>query len=64
VGNELGTVVRADERRRRVEAGQGLQHCRHFLGLAVPVHMNGQAKAAVLVHHVEELEPPPIGGGI
>ncbi len=63
MGNELGPVVAADERRRWVDAGELLQH-RHILGLAAPAHPDGQAQATVLVDHVEELEPPAIGRGI
>ncbi len=36
VGDELGTVVRANERRRRVEAGQLLEHGHDVLGLTPP----------------------------
>ncbi len=64
MGNELRPVVAADERRRRIEAGQVLQHCHHVFGLAAPAHPNGQAEAAVLVDHVEKLEPAAIGGGV
>ncbi len=34
VGDELGPVVAADERRYRIEAGELLQHRHHILGLA------------------------------
>ena len=64
MGDELGPVVAADQRWCRVEAGQRLQHGHDVFGLAAPAHPNGQAKAAVLVDHVQELEPPAIGGGI
>jgi hypothetical protein len=33
-------------------------------GVTSPAHPDGQVEAAVLVDHVEELQPPPIGGGI
>ena len=36
VGNEHGAVIAADERRRRVNAGELLQHRYHVLGLASP----------------------------
>jgi len=64
VSNELGAVVAADERRRRVEAGELLQHRHHVLGLAAPAHPDGQAQAAVLVDHVQELEPAAVSGGV
>jgi len=34
------------------------------LDLQAPAHLDGQAETAVLVDHVEELEPPAIGGGV
>ena len=64
MSDEFGAVVAADERRRRVEAGELLQHRHQALGFTAPPHPNGQAEAAVLVDHVHELEPPPIGGGV
>ncbi len=64
MGNELWAVVAAVERRCRVERGELLQHGHHVLGLATPSHPDGQAEAAVLVAHVQELEPPPVGSGV
>jgi hypothetical protein len=59
-----GPFVAADERWGWVEAGELVQHRHHVFGLAAPAHPDGQAEAAVLVDHVEELQPSPIGGGI
>lgn len=64
MGNELRSVVAADEPRCRVEAGQLLQYGHHILGLTAPAHTNGQAKAPVLIDHVQKLEPPTIDGGV
>jgi len=64
LGDELRPVVRPDECRCRVEAGELLQHRHHVLGLAAPAHPDRQAEAAVLVDHVQELEPAAVGGGI
>jgi len=41
MGNELGVVIAADESRRRVDAGELLQHRHHELGLAAPAHPDG-----------------------
>lgn len=49
---------------RTVVGGELLQHCHDVLGLAPPVHSNGQAEVAVLVDHVQKLKPAAIGGGI
>ena len=43
VGDELRTVVAADERRGVVEAGELLQHRHHVLGLAAPADTDRQA---------------------
>lgn len=64
VGDELRPVVTADIGRCRVEAGELLKHRHHVLDLAAPAHPDGQAQAAGLVDHVEELQSPPIGGGV
>ena len=64
LGDELRPVVAADVRRRWVEAGELFQHGHHVLGLTAPAHPDGEAEAAVHVDHVQELEPPAIGGGI
>jgi hypothetical protein len=64
VGNELGAVIAADERRRRVDAGELLQHRHHILGLAAPAHPDRQAETAVLVDHIQELESAAISGGV
>jgi len=55
MGNELGTVVVAVERRCLVEHGELLQHGHHVLGLASPAHPDGQAQATVFVDHDQEL---------
>ena len=55
VGNELGAVIAADEHRRRVDAGELLQHRHNILGPAAPAHPDRQAEAAVLVDHIQEL---------
>jgi hypothetical protein len=47
-----------------VQAGEFIQHSHHVLCLAAPGHPDLQAEAAVLVDHVQELEPAPIGGGV
>ena len=64
MGAELGTVVAADVRRFRIQAGELLQHRHHVLGFAAPADTDRQTKTAVLVDHVQELEPPAIGGGV
>jgi hypothetical protein len=64
MGNELGAVIAADERRSWVEAGELLQHSHHVLGLADSPHADRQAQTAVLVDHVQEFQPPAIGGGV
>jgi len=64
VGNELRPVVAADVGWSRVDAGQRLQHHHYVLGLVSPADSDRQAEPAVLADHVEELEPPPIGGGV
>ena len=64
VGDEFGTVVAADECRSWVEAGEILQHRHHILGLAASSDADRQAQMAVLVDHVQELQPPAIGGGV
>ena len=64
MGDEFGPVVAADERWGWVEAGELLQHRHDVFGLAAPAHPDGQAETAVLVDHVEELEPPAIGRGV
>lgn len=64
MGDELGSVVAANERRCWIEAGELLKHRHHILALAAPPDPDGQAEAAVLVDHVEELEPAAIGGGV
>jgi hypothetical protein len=56
MGNELKPVVAADECRCWLEAGEPRQHRHHVLGLAPPSYPDGQAEAAVLVDHVEQLE--------
>ena len=66
MGNELRAVVTANERWRRVEAGQLFLHGHHVLGLAASSHPDGQAETAVLIDHVQVLEPdmtPFIGPG-
>jgi len=64
VGDELRPVIAADERRRRVEAGEFLQYRHHVFGLAAPAHLDRQAETAVLVDHVEELEAAATRGGV
>lgn len=64
VGEELGAVVGPDVSRRRIEAHEFLQYGHHVLGLAAPAHPDIQTEAAVLVDHVHELQPTPIGGGV
>ena len=56
--NESGPVVPADVRRCWVKTGQLFQHRHYVFGLATLPHPDGQAEAAVLVDHVQELEPP------
>ncbi len=63
MGDELRTVVAANERWCWIEAGELLQHRHHILGLAAPPHPDGQAEAAVRVDHVQELEPAAVSGG-
>jgi len=64
LSDEFRPVVRADERRRRIDADQLFQHGHDVLGLASPADPDGQAEPAVLSDHVEELEPPAIGVGV
>ena len=65
MGDEFGPVVAADERWGWVEAGELLQHRHDVFGLQrLPTPPDGQAETAVLVDHVEELEPPAIGRGV
>jgi hypothetical protein len=47
-----------------VEAGELLQHGHHVLGFAASAHPDGQAEAAVLVDHVQELDSAAISGGV
>jgi len=64
VGDELRTVVSADERWCGVEAGELLQHCYHVLGLTVPADADRQAPTTVLIDHVEEFEPAAVSGDV
>ena len=64
VSNELEAVVRSDECRCRLEAGEFLQHGHQVPGLSAPSHPDRQAHAAVLVDHVQEFEPAAVGRGI
>jgi len=64
MGNELRTVVAADERWRWVEAGEPLQYRHHILGLATPTNPDGQAETAVLIDHVQEFESATVGRGV
>jgi len=64
VGDEFRTVVTADVRRGRVEAVELFQHGHYVLDFAAPTDTDRQAEPAVLVDHVQELQSPPIGGGI
>jgi len=64
LGDELRTVVRSDERRGRVEAGELLHHSHHVLGFAAPAHPDRKAEATVLVDHVQELESAAVSRGI
>jgi len=64
MGNELGPVVAADECRCGIDADQLLQHGHYVLGLAASAHPDGQAEPAVLVDHVQQLEQPPLYGGV
>jgi hypothetical protein len=64
MGNELGAVIAADECRCWVEAGELLQHRHHVFGFAASSDADRQAQTAVLIDHVQELQPPTIGGGI
>jgi len=47
-----------------VEAGEFFHHRHKVLGLPAPPYPDEQAEAAVLVDHLQELEPPPIAGGV
>ncbi len=62
--DEFWLVVAADARRRWANAGELLQHRHHVLCSAVPAHPDGHAETAVLVDHIDELEPPAIGGRV
>ena len=64
MGDELRAVAAADKRWCGVEARELLQHCHHVFGLAAPADTDRQAQAAVLVDHVEELEPAAVSGGV
>ncbi len=64
MGNEFEFVVAGVERWRWVEAGELFQHRNDVSGLASPAHPEGQAETAVLVDHVEELEPAAVSGGV
>jgi len=64
VGDERGAVVAADERRLWIEACELLQQGQHILGLATPSYPDGQAQTAVIIDHVQELQPPTIHSGI
>ena len=57
-------LIIADERRNWVEAGEVLQHRHHILGLATQTRADLQAQTAVLINHVQKLQPSAIGGGI
>ncbi len=64
MGDEFGPVVAGDERWGWVEAGELFQHRHHVFGLAATAHPDGQAEAAVLVDHVQELESAAVSRGI
>jgi len=64
IGNELGPIVATVVRRCRVEAGQLFQHRHHIFGHSTPPCPDRQAEPAGLVDHIEELQSPPIGGGV
>jgi len=64
VGDDFRTVVTADVRRGRLEAGVLFLQGHYVLGCGAPTNTDSQAEPAVIVGHVEELKSPPIGGGV
>jgi hypothetical protein len=52
------------EHRGGIQAGELVQHVHRMLGLATPPYADHQAHAAVLIDHVQEFQPPAIGGGV
>jgi hypothetical protein len=63
LGDELRTVVDADERRRREEPHELLQHGHHILRLSPPAHPDAQKEKAMLLNHVQKLESADISRG-
>jgi hypothetical protein len=63
MGGQLGAVVAADEARGPAALGdQAVQDSDGGVGVDPPVNLDGQGLAGVLVHDVEQLEGPCLGG--
>jgi len=62
VGDEFRAVVHPQMGGRWVDLEQLLDRVDHLRSPAAPTDSNGQAEAAVLVNHVQELKGPPIHG--
>jgi len=62
VGDELRAIVPPQMGVWWVTPDQLLDHVDHLCSLAAPTDLNGQAVAAVVVDHVQELKGPPIYG--
>ena len=58
VGDEFGPVVAPAQRWSWVEAGELIEHSHQVFGLAAPAHPYGQSEMALLVDHIDDLEPP------
>ena len=60
VGDEFRAIAHPQMSGRWVELEQLLDRVNHLSSPAAPADSIGQAEAAVLIDHVEELEGPPI----
>ena len=59
VGDEFRAIVHPQMGLRWIELEQLLDRVDHLSSPAAPADSNGQAEAAVLIGHTEELESPP-----
>lgn len=64
LGNKLGPVVGADMFRRPMQQKQLRQHIENILAVQLPLHMDGQALACVLVNDGEHAECLAVMGAI
>ena len=62
--NKLKYLLRYYERSCGLEAGELLQPYHFIHGLAAQANQDGEAEAAVLVHHIQESKSTAIGRGV